>query len=1053
MGKGSGYIMRLISFFLKSRTGAYVVMLFILGLGLLATFEIRRETFPSSDLDMIKVSARYEGASPAEVEQAVLRPIEEQCIGIEGFKSISGSASEGLASATIELRDGTDIDSALIDLRDRIEKIKNFPEGVEDIIVSEVKRKDPVATLIVYGSVPERTLKHYAELLRDELIIHRVATEVSLESVRAPEILISVTEARLREYGISIGQLAEAVRAASLDLPLGTIHGERGDFLLRIREQKRNPKDFLTIPIWKGPEGREITLGALAEIHRDWEDVEISARYNGQRATIVQVDKTEAQDTVATADAVRGYLDGFRKGLPSGIGVDIFVDQSLRIKDRLNILLKNGVMGLVLVFLVLWFFTETKTAFWVAWGIPVSFLGTIFVMYVLGMTLNMITMFGLILVLGMIVDDAVVVSENIYTRFKTGEGRYEAAYGGSTSVFWPILASSLTTIGAFVPLMFITGSMGRTMGALPWVVVVALSVSLIEAFFSLPKHIEHGLERDHAAKKRRFPLRTKIEFSIDIFVEKVVGPLSHFFIRARYWIIGASIAIILLSFGMIAGGRLLFTFFPMPDTNSIVARVRYPIGTRSDHTLEMVVELENALKRTERKLGDLSGTKPLIERVLVRFGETSIGLDRGGHLAQVQVELRDAELRSITSDKVLSVWRKNTKILPGITSLSFSRLERGVGGKEFDIRLVGDTWEKLEAASRFLIKNIVTVPGVSNIETDLRPGKNEISLSVNEEGQRLGLSSTSLAQQVRNAFFGAIVQSFQEGSDDVKVRTLFPKSQRYRLEDLKNLTILIQSPEGSPMRVPLLNVARIEQTRGWADLKHLDRRRAVAITAEIDENVTTAGKVIGSLQPILLNQMPTKFPGVSIRLEGQRATQRETFESLKFGTFIGLLIIFCVLALVMDSWASPLLVLSIVPIGLVGMIWGHILMGYKLIMLSVMAGVALSGVVINDAIILMDFFKARLVETGETSASLVAAVKRRFRPIVMTTVTTVAGLLPMLLETSIQAQFLIPMAITISFGLITGTIGTLVFLPALIQVVDDFTTFVKGKSRSDSNNE
>jgi len=1039
--------MKLISFFLKSRTGANVVMLLIVGLGVLAAAQIRRESFSSSDLDMLKVSARYEGASPVEVEQAVLRPIEEQCIGIEGFKSISGSAGEGLASVTIELREGTDIDSALIDLRDRIDKIKNFPEGVEDIIVSEVKRKDPVATLIVYGRAPEGALKHYAELLKDELIINRIATGAALESVRSPEILISIPEARLREYGITIGQVAEAVKAASLDLPLGTIHGERGDFLLRIREQKRDPRDFLKIPLSRGPEGREITLGILAEIHRGWEDVEIGARYNGQRAVIVQVDKTETQDTIALADAVRGYLEVFRKGLPSGIGVDIFVDQSLKIKDRLTILADNGIMGLVLVFLVLWFFTEIKTAFWVAWGIPVSFLGTIFVMYISGITLNMMTMFGLILVLGMIVDDAVVVSENIYTRFTMGEGSYEAAYGGATSVFWPIFASTLTTIGAFVPLMFVTGAMGRTIGALPWVVIVALFVSLVESFFSLPKHIEHGLKRGHAAEKRGFPLRAKIESGVDIFIEKVVGPLSVFSLKARYWIIGASIAVALVSFGMPAGGRLLFTFFPMPDTNSIVARVRYPIGTRSDRTLAMVSELENALKRVEQKLGDPSGREPLIERFLVRLGETSVDSDRGGHLAQVQVELRDAELRSVTSDEVISVWRKNTKPLPGITSLIFSRLERGVGGKEVDIRLAGNTWENLDAASTFLMGHIATVPGVSNIETDLRPGKNEISLSVNQEGQRLGLSSASLAQQVRNAFFGAIVQSFQEGGDDVKVRALFPRDQRYRLEDLKHLTVLIQSPGGVPMRVPLLSVARIEQIRGWAELKHLDRRRAVAVTAEIDENVTTAGKVIESLQPILLNQLPTTFPGVTIRLEGQRATQEETFKGLKFGALIGLLIIFCVLALVMDSWTSPLLVFSIIPIGLVGMIWGHILMGYKLIMLSVMAGIALSGVVINNAIILMDFFKSSLAETGEISASLVLAVKRRFRPIVMTTVTTVAGLLPMLLETSIQAQFFIPMAITIAFGLITGAIGTLVFFPALIQVIDDCKTFLLGGRR------
>ena len=1040
--------MNLISFFLRSRTGAYVVMIFILGLGILGASRIRMETFPSSELDMIKVTARYEGASTVDVEKAVLRPIEEQCLGIEGFKSLSGSAGEGFAMATIELRQGTDIDAALIDLRDRIDKIKNFPEGVEDVIVSEVKRRDPVATVVVYGHVPEQTLKHYAELLRDELIINRIATEIALESVRTPEILISVTEARLREYGITLAQVAEAIKAASLDLPLGIIHGERGDFLLKIREEKRDPRDFQRIPISRGADGKEISLGTLAEITRGWEDVEIGARYSGQRAVIVQIDKTEVQDTAATADAVRSYLDEFRKGIPSGIGVDVFVDQSIRIKDRLNIILENGIMGLVLVFLVLWFFTEIKTAFWVTWGIPVSFLGTIFLMYISGMTLNMITMFGLLLVLGMIVDDAVVVSENIFSRFKKGERGFEAAYGGTTSVFWPIMASSLTTIGAFIPLMFVTGKLGRTVGALPWVVVAALLVSLIEAFFSLPKHIEHGLGTDHAVKKKGFPLRIKIEAGVEFFVEKVVGPLTVIFIKARYWVIGVSIAMILLSFGMVAGGRLLFTFFPMPDTNSIVARVRYPIGTGADKTLKMVVELEEALKGVEQKLGDPTGKEPLIERILVRFGETSIDTDRGGHIAQVQVELRDAELRNITSDKILSAWRKNTKILPGITSLNFSRLERGVGGKELDIRLVGNTWEDLKAAGGFLIKNIATVPGVSNIEMDLRPGKSEISISVNEEGQRLGLGAASLAQQVRNAFFGVIVQSFQQGSDDVKVRVLFSAEERQSLEDLKNLTVLIHPAEGNPLRVPLPNVAQIEQTRGWAELKHLDRKRAVAITAEIDEQVTTAGKVISSLGPVMLKQIPTKFPGVSIRLEGQRATQRETFNSLKFGAFIGILIILCVLVLVTDSWTSPLLLLSIVPLGLVGMIWGHILMGHKLIMLGIMAAIALSGVVINDAIILMDFFKTRLLETGETSASLVLAVKRRFRPVIMTTVTTVAGLLPMLLETSIQAQFLIPMAITIAFGLMGGTIGTLVFLPALIQVVDDIKTFFKGTGKN-----
>lgn len=1042
--------MKSVAFFLKSRTAASVLMLLIIGLGLLAITRIRMETFPSSDLDMVKVTARYEGASPDEVERAVLRPIEEKCIGIDGFKSLSGSASEGLATATVELVQGTDIEAVVVDLRDRVGKITNFPEGVEEVTVSEVKRRDPVTTLVLYGDVPEAVLRLHAERLKDELIVSRMATEVALESVRSPEILISVPEVRLRQYGVTISQVAEAVAAFSIDLPLGTVHGERGDYLLRIREAKRSPKEFLNIPIKHGSEGGEITVATLAEVSRGWEDVQVGARYNGKRAVVIQIDKTEVQDTAVIAEGVRTYLMSFLKTLPGKMDVDIFMDQSLRIKDRLNVLIKNGIMGLVLVFLVLWFFTEIRVAFWVAWGIPVAFLGTIFAMYVSGVTLNMITMFGLIMVLGMIVDDAVVVSENIFTRFRKGATKFDAAYEGTTGVFWPVVAASVTTIGAFIPLMFISGQMGRTMGALPWVVVAALVVSLIEVFFSLPKHLEHGLQQMDSFGKKRPWLRKRIEDLTESLVERGIGPLVGWILKVRYWVIGAAIAIVFLSIGMPLGGRLLFTFFPMPDTNSIVARVRYPLGTQLEATMAMAVELEEALKRVEAKLGDPKRQEErLIERVLMRFGETSIDTDRGGHLAQVQVELRDAELRSVTSDKVLSVWRNQTKMLPGVSSVNFSRLERGVGGKELDIRLVGDSWENLEAAARSLVNSIRVIPGVSNLETDLRPGKEEIYLVVNEEGQRLGLTPASLASQVRNSFFGAVAQSFQEGNEDVKVRIIYPERQRVSLEDLRNLTIAVPSSSGSGIRIPLLQVANMERLKGWAELKHLDRRRSVAITGEIDERITTAGQVIRGLRPVLLNQIPEKFPGVRVRLEGQRATQQETVRSLQFGAFVGLLIVLGVLTLAMDSWGLPLVVLSIVPMGFVGMIWGHILMGHKLIMLSVMAGIALAGVVINDAIVLMDYYKSEVSQNENRKEALVLAVKRRFRPIVMTTVTTVAGLLPMLLETSIQAQFLIPMAITIAFGLMTGTTGTLIVLPALIEIMEDMRAFLrKPESRS-----
>jgi len=998
--------MKILAFFLHSRTAANVLMLLIIGLGLLAVSRLRRETFPSSDLDKVRVTARYEGASPEEVERSVLDLIEEACIGVEGFKSLTGTAGEGRASAIVELKDGTDADAVVVDLRDRIAQIDTFPEGVEDVVVSEVERKDRVATLVLAGEVPESVLKTQADRLREELITRRIATEVAVESVRAREIHIALSEALLRKHGLTLDGVAAKVRASSLDRPLGRLRGPGGESLLRLREEKRSPEAFRDVPVGRGADGRVIRLGSVARIRRGFEDAEIGARYNGKRAVVVEVDKTGEQDTTIVAAGVKDFVESFHKRLPTGIALDVFTDQSERIHERLGLLLENGIQGLVLVFLVLWFFTELRVAFWVSWGIPVAFLGTLFVMYLLGLTLSMITMFGLLIVLGMIVDDAVVVSENIFTKSREGQGAFEAAYHGTREVFWPVLASSLTTVGAFLPLLFVSGQMARTMGALPWVVFAALGVSLVEVCLALPKHLEHGLAKAQSRAPAPNRVRRTVESWIEAVVEKGVGPLTEGVLRFRYWILGGAIAAVLVSVALPLGGRLGFTFFPTPDTNSIVARVRYPVGTPRETAAEMVLELERSLAEVDRALG--TPDEPVVERVLVRFGETSVDTDRGGHLAQVQVELRDAEIRPVSSDEVLSLWKKKTRRRPGVRSLTFSRLERGVGGKELDVRLVGTSWSRLEAASAHLKETLASLPGVSNLETDLRPGKREIRIRLGEEGRRLGLTPAALAAQVRAAFFGAVVSRFHEGSEETTVRVFYPEEERRGIEDLRNFTVELPADRSAPARVPLGRVARIEPARGWAELHHLDRMRTVAVTGDIDERVTTAGEVLGAARPTLLGEIPKRFQGVRVRLEGQRATQRETFKGLQFGAAVGFLVVFGVIILVLDAWGAPLLVLSIVPLGVVGMILGHLVMGYNLIMLSVMAGVALGGVVINDAIIFMDYYKREKARTGDPTEALVLSVKRRFRPIVMTTVTTVAGLLPMLLETSIQAQFLIP---------------------------------------------
>ncbi len=1032
--------MKLIDIFLKSRTAANVLMIGVICLGLIALTQIRRETFPSSELDTLRVTAQYKGASPEEVENSVLRLIEERCTGIRGFKSVEGSATEGRAIVNVELVEGTNTLAALIEMRDQVNQITGFPPGVEDIIVTEVRRRDMVQTLVVYGDVPENVLKAYGEKLRDELLTRRIATEVAVEAVRRPEIHILVPEAKLREYGLTMDDVAHRVAQSSLNAPIGEISTTGGKFLLRIKDEKHKPGEFLSIPIVTSPGKSEVLLGAIAKVERTWEEVEVSARYNGKPAVIIQVDKNDRQDTISVAKAVNRHLAEYREKLPEYIQVEVFRDQSQRIGQRLGILVENGIIGLILVFFVLWFFTSSRVAFWVTWGIPVSFLGTIFAMWIVGHTLNMITMFGLLMVLGMLVDDAVVIAENIFTRRQRGESLFDASSRGVKEVFWPVIASSLTTIGAFIPLMFVGGRMGRTMGALPWVVVAALILSAIEAFLSMPRHLKHAVEELPRGRGPDKGIRARINGVIEIVSEKWIGRLSAIILKGRYWVLGASLAVLLVTAGMLISGRILFTFFPTPDTNSIIARVRFPVGTPAAVTAAQVSELESALKKVESKLGAMEDKdKRLIQRVLVRLGETTVHTVRGGHLAQVEVELRDAESRNVTSNKVISAWRKQTVRVPGVSTLTFGQAERGVGGRELDIRLVGKSWRDLNSAAEDVSKTLATIRGVSNVDTGLRPGKVELRLRVNEQGRMLGLTAASLAGQVRNAFQGVVAARFQDEYEEVTVRVVYPRATRVAIDDLHNLTITLSDGMAPVKRLPLLEVAELQRVRGWAEHTHLDQERCIAITADIDEQVTTSGKTMESLQPLLQRGIPKKYPGVRVRMEGQRATQKETFESLGLGAIFGISAVLLILVLVTGSWKLPFLVLSIVPIALAGAVWGHVLMGYKLTMLGSMASIGLAGVVVNDAILFLEFYRKDRNSNALASEALVNAVKSRFRPIIMTTVTTVAGLLPMLTETSIQAQFLIPMAITLSFGLMAGTVGTLILLPALLQIFEDMS--------------
>jgi len=1024
----------MIKYFTDHPTAGNLLMLFLALLGFSQLPDLQRETFPDFESQRIQVTVPYPGASAEEVEEAICLRLEEVIDSIDGVEEIRCEAKESLGQATVELEEGGDMQRFLDDIKTEVEAIDNFPEQSERAVTKELNRSDNVVALAVTGPLSDSHLKAYAERIKERLKRLPEVSQVQIKGFSDHQLSIEVSSHRLRQYGLSVSNIANTIAKQGIDLPAGSLESLDREWLLRFTDQRRTPEELADLVVISATSGSEIRLGQLAHIQDHFELAEEKVLFNGKRAALLQISKTKQQDTLVVMQAVREFVDKqLRPSAPPDVAFAITRDRSSIVKDRLSLLLRNGGQGLVLVFLTMWLFFQGRFAFWVAMGLPISFLGALFLMGVFGLTINMITMVALLIAIGLLMDDAIVIAENIATRLRHGSSPYEAATEGTRQVAPGVISSFLTTVSVFGPLAFLSGHLGKVLQFIPMVLLLVLAVSLIEAFLILPHHLAHSLAKAQH-KKSRF--RAAFDLRLVQFRDITMGRLVDTAIHHRYWFLGIVIALFLISIGTLVGGKLKYQSFPDIEGDIIEARLLMPLGTPLVQTEAVVDRIVQAAETMNQHF---STTQPnqssLIRNSQVRFNSNPDAGESGAHLATVTLDLLTAEERNGHLVDFLKVWRSEVGEIPGIVALNFKDPVLGPGGVPLELRLSGSNLEQLKAASLKLQAWFSGYKGVFDISDDLRPGKPELRMRLRDGALALGLDATSIAQQLRAAFHGTTAKEIQVGTESLEISARLRDSDRTSLADLESFRIT--TAQGA--QIPLDALVHMEQGRGFSRIQRINGIRTVTISGDLDARVANAQEVIRHTKNEFLPELKRQFPSVSIGIEGQSAETAKTGQSMLRSFGIGLLGIFILLSFQFRSYSEPLIVMAIIPLSLIGVLWGHILMDLHFTMPSIIGFTSLAGIVVNDSILLVTFLKLRLAEGHDTVSAAKMASRDRFRAVLLTSITTIAGLIPLLLEKSLQAQVLIPLVTSIVFGLLTTTVLVLFVVPSLFSILADFS--------------
>jgi len=1018
-----------------------LMMVFVVG-GLILGLSIKQEVFPEIVLDRVQVQVPYPGAGPEEVEEGILLKIEEALTEVDGIKQLKSLAREGLGTVTAEVRLGEEPEQVLQDVRNAVDRISTFPLDAEEPLVATLLNRSEVISVVVYGDLSEKSLRERAEGIRDELLELPQITQADLGGVRPYEISVEISEEMLRRHNLTLEQVARRIRAASVDLPGGTIKAKGGQILLRTKERRYFGPGYEEIVLLQNPDGIQVRLGEIATVRDAFAETDQFARFDGKPAAMVKVFRVGDQKPTEISELVKAFVEKKRAGLPPSVGLATWNDFSELLESRMNLLIKNAAIGLALVLVVLGLFLEIRLALWVMLGIPISFLGALFLMPGMDVSLNMISLFAFIMALGIVVDDAIVVGENIYEHRQTGKPYLRAAIDGVREVAQPVTFSILTTVAAFLPLVFVSGIMGKFIRVIPLVVIAILMVSLIESLFVLPAHLALGKRREEPKGLLGALDRVRRGFGEKLrrFVEGPYRRLLGLCLKYRYPAVALSLALLMLCAGLVGGGVVKFRFMPEVDGDVIIAELEMPEGTPVEETGARSAYLaDRAMELVEAYDSERPGKPTILRNIyavtggtLVEGGPAGGGAAAGSNLANIALFLTESEERGIPAADIAGRWRKLAGELPGVESLRISSNLMRMGAN-IDVQIAHENFEVLETVSERLREALGQYPGVGDIADNYSKGTREVKLRLRPQARTLGITEEELGRQVRSAFFGAEALRLQRGRNELKVMVRYPEADRRSLHALENMRI--RTPGGG--EIPLLQAAFVDEGPGFSRIHRTDRKRVINVTAQVDSRQANAEEILLDLKANLFPLLAADYPGLSFDLEGEEKERRESMDSMKQGFSLALFAIYALLAVPFRSYSQPLLIMAAIPFGMLGAVAGHLIMGFDLSMLSLFGIVALSGVVVNDSLLLIDKVNANRREGSSLRQALTDAGMRRFRPILLTSLTTFFGLAPMILETSVQAQFLIPMAISLGFGILFATAITLLLIPALYLVLED----------------
>ncbi len=1035
-----------VSYMARNGVAANLLMLFILFAGLFALRGLVQEVFPEISMDRVLVSVAYPGATPDEIEESIILKIEEQIEGVEGLKHIRSTVAEGRGSVVAELNMGEDLNRALDDIKAQVDRIQTFPAGAERPEVSEVTNRQSVIRLVLYGDVSERTLKELAYRTEDALSALPEVSYVETTGVREYEISIEVPLRQLRALGLTLGDIAIAVRGGSLDLSAGSIATRDEEVRIRTAGQNYTQQDFEEIIVLSRVDGTVVRLGDIAEVRDGFRDLDLIGRYRGQPAAYVEVFRTADEKVLEIVDAVERHLDEeVVPSLPAGVGLEIWNNDADILQSRLGLLVKNGFLGLTLVLLALALFLEIRLAFWVAVGIAVSFVGTFAVMSVLGVSINLMSLFAFILAIGIVVDDAIVVGENIYAEREEGAKGVVASIRGTRRIARPVIFAVMTTVVAFCPLFFIPSSIGRIIGEIPIIVMSVLLFSLLESLLVLPNHLSHLPAREGRPPKRKPHLISRIQSRVESGLKRfIAGPLDRSlrFATGRPGVVIASgIGMIIVCIAMIPAGIIKVDFMPSVEGDLVIASLEMPEGTPAERTTSVARTLETTGYRALERLASGAGedVESLLAGVNVTIGRPARQSGPGGaatgaaspqaSIAAVEFKLVSPEDRTVSAIDFQQEWRAEVGTLPEAKSLGITA-ELITFGAPVHVELSHPEPERLALVGDSLMARLQGFAGVFDIQADQDQGLREIQLDLLPEARTLGLTLDNLARQVRSAFFGNEALRVQRGREEIRVYVRLPEEERNAIADVESYQV--RSPGGG--NVPLGRVASVRFGNSPTTIQRKDGYRVLTVTADVNTAVVTGDEVTGLLESSMLPGLAARNPGLSYSFGGEQQEQVESFGALGSGFALALLAIYALLAIPFGSYTKPLIIMAAIPFGIIGAVLGHAILGLQMAIMSLFGVIGLSGVVVNDSLVMIDFIDERLRRGMPGREAIIEGAKARFRPIFLTSITTFLGVAPLVFETSIQAQFLIPMAASLGFGILFATGVLMMIVPALAMV-------------------